>query len=334
MDELKNIMSESTVIPEGCLNCMEEASYIAYAIDEDFNELLEKCGAGSEVEVDAEEDTELEEAVILTEATENKVVAFFQSVWAKIKAMFENAIKWIKEQVAKIKQHFIDKKIKNLKEKLNGAAIDGKAELGTFHTGANIANTSWMDVTHNRIAKVKAVKAGAKTAGNIEDEMKKLPSEIAKSVNAKEAKDVSDDCSITNMKEFMRKGFLGEEVKVNGYSFSKVKDELFKLADGQKSINDVKAAYNKARKSVNDIIKIMKSHKEQDNEFKTEAHKMQIKYFKLEAQILAAGNGVQLDCIKQQIREAFGVLARATKHVTKKEEKKTAKNEAADIFAW
>ena len=328
---LENIVSEN-VIPEGCLNTVEEASYVCYAIEDDFRSLMEEAGA-DEVDSDEMEDEVCKESVLLEGEMTDRVVDFFKSVWAKLKKLFENMIEWIKEHVAQLRKKFNEHKIDKILARLDKRDLDtlGKdEELGKFHIGGPvITNTEWMSKCCDSVTEIDKIKGKDLDKDALNKAISEIPLKVAQSLTAKASVAGNGFYSVSMMKEDMKDAFLGQEKPIKGSEFKSYKKQFIDAADNDSMLRTVKSAYAKSKKAIDNMIKEVKKISAKPLTEKAGAKAFVIRVYKTQAQILAAGNAVQIDCIKQRAREAFHVIARA---ISKSERK--SKNEATDIFAW
>ena len=328
MDALKGIQIDTEIIPEGCLSCVEEASYITSVVEEDFNALMEEAG-----ECEEDDDDFTNESVVLTEGKlneiGNKIIVALQKAWGAIKKVFNDLINWIKEKVAEFKK-------KNLEKTLDKVIKEDKlkpdAKLGKYHKGENISNTAWI-----KIIKVNAA-FGNQHGGGTNDEIESLPKIVANVCGGNKTEDID----LSEMKKVMKEYFLGEEVEVTGANFKK--DTFANILKGSQ-LSDVKKAYNEVRAYINDAIRAVKGWSKtgettkagddiytynKDDKAEGESYGKKIKWLKRCVQILSQGNGVQCDAIRQQNREALAVVMAASR----KGNKKTDSKKEAAIFAW
>ena len=326
MDELKGIQLDTEIIPEGCLSFVEEASYIASAIDEDFDALVEEFADEPE---DGEEEA-TDESVVISESKAgeiaNKVVVWLQKIWGQIKKVFNDLIKWIDERVQEFKSKQLEKKLDKV---ANSKQLKSDAKLGKYHKGTAIGDTKWMGVLV--VSDLKQIRADEFAADD-------LPAKVSKACGVNHGNEKID---VATMKKDMKEYFLGkDEIEVTGANFQK---KIFAdiLKGSQK--NDVKKAYNEARKTVNDYIKKIKGWNTtgektaagddiyaKTGENRSSKLKNTLNRLRRCSQLLSVGVGVQCDAIRTQNREAMSIVMAAARKGNKKDSVK----ESAEIFAW
>lgn len=333
IDELKNVKSDHSIIPEGCLSFVEESTYVVSAIDEDFEDLMEACGAGSDApETDTEgngEDVTTES--VITEkfdvaSIKDNIVAAIKKVWEKIKPLFENVIKWLNDRKAEIKQKGLDK----IASKWNDVEFKADQVLGKLYPSKNID----AKIAYKQLEDM-ARKSSDRAVG---DSPEKIPAELLKKLNI----EAGDSVDVKEMSDKLRKFFLGEEETITGANVKSKKDEIFGILNGD-ALKNVKDAYNAARKTINALIDEVKKAKV-ENESKDKETKARLKgninSIKRYSQILARVSSVQLDAVRTQYNQArsiaFKVLFKLKKKEDKKEEKKEETKAASEsaIFAW
>ena len=348
MDELKNIKSDSSFIPEGCLNFVEESTYVVAAIDEEFEDLMESCGLNEtnmpagESEPDADAGKEADKNVPTSESAEvvtegeagrkfreakESVVKFIQGIWAKIKKVCEDMVKGLKDQVAEAKKKFADA----FSAKWDSVEFKSDAKIGKYHVAKNIGDTKWMEPL-----KSKAQQASDDNKGFNYAAVNAAPYRVLAAVDSSAS---ASDTDIEAMKDGLRKYFLGEETAVTGANIKSCKDDVLGIIKGSQ-MKDVKATYNKAREVINNLIaEAKKSAKATSDASEKEKTVGTINVIRRYSQILATGIGVQFDCIRQQNREALAIAAKVAFKINKKkeepkEEAKPKTEAAIDIFAW
>lgn len=320
MDELRNIQVDTEIIPEGCLNFVEESKYIVSAVDEEFDAIMEACkGCGSDVEIapaDGEEGSVPtdESAEAVNEGfkeIKEKIVEALQNVWSTIKKMFDDALRWINDQINAAKEKAIDKSIDAISKK----DIPVDKVLGKVYSGEGLDNVAWMKALERKFGAVEEIPAIALRA-------------VSGTAGA--------NVDIAAMKKGMKEAFLGKEIEINGANFDAA--ELKSALMASKSKKAIKAAYNESRKIVNNLIKEAKAEKKDKNS--TEADKnaaaIHINVLKREAQVLATGVGVQLDALRTYQRSWFALGVKVAAKGKKKAEaqKEEPKQESVEIFAW
>ena len=317
MDELRNVQLDTELIPEGCLSFVEEATYIATAIDEDFDAMV-----GDE---DNGEESTNESVILESNDFADKIVIWAQKVWGQIKKLFNDLINWINERVTEFKNKQLEKKLANV---ISQKKLKSDAKLGKYHESSSIGDVAWMDVlTPESLFKIDTDQG---------DATELLPKKVSDAVGGKRGK----SATVAEMKEDMKTYFLGKEVEVTGANFNK--ETFVKILKGSQK-NDVKKAYNKCRAQINGYIKKIKGWKAtgektkagddiyvKANENKSGKLKNTLNYLRRCLQLLSTGVGVQCDCIRTQNREAMSIVAAASRKANKKDQLK----ESANIFAW
>jgi hypothetical protein len=339
IDELKNIKSDSSFIPEGCASFVEEATFIIGAIDEDYDELMESLSLseGDECAPETEPDTEpvedTNESAVVTEkfdpkAAGSSIVEFLKKIWAKIKAAFEKVIKWIGEQVKNAKAKGLDK----LAAKWDKVEFKADAKLGSFHASKKLGDTKWMSALTK-----KAVGTDAFVDNGGNANLGAIPSKVLKSVGISAGNEVS----VKDMRKALKDYFLSEDsvIAVTGSNIGSVKSDVLAILNGGQKA-EVKSAYNEARKVINGLIDEAKSAKKEakgtdDAKSAKKEAAQRANVARRFGQVLGTGVGVQLDCVRKQFSEAAGIALRVKAKLSKKEEKKEeAASESVDIFAW
>lgn len=335
------MINTENVIPEGCLDVMEEATYVMYAIDDDFHELLESMDI-------------VHEEVFLEGDRLDRIGEFFKNVWAKIKQLFENVINWVKETATNIRNRFKEKRIENLLNRLSRVKVDPQQELGTIHSGTNLGNIEWLksNIWLPRMASEvgkanKAAEEGKESTSDLNSRevkevndnlLKDFPLQVARTLN-KDAKPEGDNFyTISNMKEDMRKAFLGDKNTVMGKDLEARKKFLINMMDDRNLITAVKNTYNAAKSTYNTITNNLKKRSKPLTDERSVAKK-EIAYYKQILQVLGTGSAVQLNCIKQVSREAFRIVSRAISGGTKlskeeAEKQKKAQPTTESVFIW
>lgn len=310
-DFLKGIETNTEVIPEGCLDMIEESRYVVSAIEEDFAELMNESDVVNEASL-----SEVGDAIVVA----------LQKAWGYIKKLFQDIIDWITEQVKKAKE----KKIEKVFAKFDGKSVSGDDVLGKIHAATNIGNVEWMKVFEKGIDAV--------TSKNADEFTESLPTAISKVLGGKSAEIID----VKTMKEEMNKAFLGDEYEVKASIFDKNKANFKSILLNGGLKEDVKKAYNEARKQIDKAIALAKGKtftgevtKAGDeittNNGEKDKRKNVVKFLKLEAQLLSTGVAVQFKAIQQYHREIFAIVVKAAK-LAKVDEADV--KESVEIFAW
>jgi hypothetical protein len=355
MDELKNIKSDISFIPEGCLDYVEESTYIVAAIDEEFDYLMESCGlsetntpAGESAPEDKEADENVatsESAEVVTEAEKinikEKLVSALQFVWRSIKGAFDKVVEWIKDRVAEANQKGLAAALK----RWDKATFKSDKMLGKYHVAAHIADTTYLGA-------LKTLIVGSSNRAYGDDPVN-MPTNILKAMNVD---GVSDGTNVSTMRAKLKEHFLGKDdeknyITVTGANVGSVKADIERILKGDQ-LNAVKKVYNETRKSVNEAITAVKQQaappkdengkKQEDTRSEDTKKRLagNVNSVKRYGQLLATVVGVQLECIRQQNREAFGIAFKVATKINVKAKNEAAeveaqpKFEAADIFAW
>ena len=338
-DELTGI-SPINVIPEGCIDFTESAKYVINSIEEDLVNLFES--------VNDEAVDESTEAVNEAEVkAENKFVEFFKSLWARIKKFFENLVGWFKEQGKKAKQAMddvidkINQKIADAKEKQR-IKFTGKldpvvefipkdAKLGKIHTFPGVGDSAYLKEVDSIVSKLQHSQ-GDELTGTINALPKMIAGESA--------------TTVAEMKKKLRETYTGDEIAVTGENFPTLyaNNRMAFIVFQEGTNKQIKKAYNKERKTIQDAINEVKKQKKEFSDPHKEVFAPRINALTKAIQTAHAAVGVECSVAQQRFREYLFVLlaawrsgasAKAKKErEAKKEAKKAAKNEAADIFVW
>ena len=251
VDELQGVRADLSVIPSYTLSFSEASLYVAEAIEESYNDLFTWIGVnelavfestGSQIVYEGGKLSEIKEAII----------KWLKGIWEKIKGFFNKILDKFEEMRKKSVEKY--KKITNA----DIDKIDDSKSLGTVHAFDNIEKDEYIKRAKDFLTDVKGKfnELGGKNVEELDDDalksakddyVKKTPKEVS-GLNA----DVS---SIQDMKEKLRRKYLGDEKQVNkAYAKEKLADMQAIVFEGSTK-RKIKADYNGFKDFINREIK-------------------------------------------------------------------------------
>lgn len=345
MDELKNIQADTSYISEHSFDFIEEANFVVSCIDEDFNALIEKCGAGSDAapEVDTEgkgEDVTTESAEVMNESKiadiKEGVIKALKSAWEKIKGAFADVLKKINGRIAEAKQKKLDK----LSDKFDSKTFKDDEVIGKIYISNNIGSTAWINAL-----KECALKGENDSQQLIASDPASVPKKIA---NKAFGIDHKENIDIKTLRNDAKSFFLGGEDKptvITGKIFAEKKGDIIDILDGA-NIPHIKKIYNEVRKAINEEIAKVKKASKDKSQYPINAKDQNIKRLnsgKRYAQLLTTITFIQFGCVFQQYSQAFAIAMKVKYKIEKKSKKDDADDNKEDetkatseaaIFAW
>lgn len=322
------VEADMSVIPAHSLTFCENAIAIAEAVDADYNKLFQSVGihelavyesTGEEVVYEAEEKKTLI----------NKVVEFFKSLWAKIKAGFEAIL---------LKFESLKKEVRNRIPNITKEMVMNcdKKSFGKTHEFNIDKNNEYIENAKNfsQVATDEFKKAyGDDGKDTTKEKLKEKKDELEKRI----CKEVSgfDVAKVSEMTKKIHEKLLGAEVEATkGYVHNNLSTILGIVKDGN-SKDTIKKNYKEFKKLIDNAIKEAKS---------TEDAKMGIinhlVYILKEIMGAAnAANNAVMDVCKRRYNEYRNILLRVSVCVQKqgkgekKQEEATGESAAPDVTA-
>ncbi len=348
MSYLDNVATANVIPAYASFN--EAMYYVIESTEKDYTNMLMNIGLNELAVIESGN------VLAIQEAEKNgfqrfidNIVKFFQTMWGKVKGLFDKCLAGIKTKIDENKKRNLDKKLKKYSDKIDKLPAD--KEFGKIFNYSGILKGEWNHFADNIEGYAKGC---INVIGFINVDMAKKQIEgynerfaqkfVGKSFSEIEVKEVKDKV-VENLR--------GEEVAVTKkYLKDNVNDMCDFATNYNSTIKVIKSAYNKAKKSFDDTIKAIKSTKE-DPENKAQYAVMKevlAPLKKSKEYMIATCQGIFTVTREKLMKESILLFKLSTalekqakkdekKEEAKKEEKKedtssTVQSEIANLFDW
>lgn len=350
MSYLDNVATANVIPAYASFN--EAMYYVIESTEKDYTNMLMNIGLNELAIIESGN------VLAIQEAEKNgfqrfidNIVKFFQTMWGKVKGLFDKCLAGIKTKIDENKKRNLDKKLKKYSDKIDKLPDD--KEFGKIFNYNDFSNDNWGKFAID----IEVYSKGCGSVLSFTDvdaakaQLDRYNENFAKKFIG-ESKSFSDT-AIKDVRKTVVENLRGKEVVINK---KYLKDNLNNMCDYvtnyNTTIKPIKSAYNKAKKSFDDTIKLIKSTKE-DPENKAQYAIMKevlAPLKKSKEYMIAACQGLFTVCREKLMKESILLFKLSTslekqakkdekKEEAKKEEKKedtssTVQSEIANLFDW
>ena len=284
----------------------------------------------------------------------NKAINAIKKLASKIMGMFKKAFEWIEDHISRCKA-YVKKHEKDIKAGHDLIPADG-IEMKTYYSFENLGEglsrdtlSDFMASANSNFGYNKVIVAGVK-ADTVKENLEKIKDKdrvnnalgIVRSILAGSG---SESLSKSEFKKKAAEYYMGakqENVKLVK-SDIKVDDIIDTLKNCTKGKRDIKEAYNKVKKDLNQVIKEINTFKknvEKTDEARADKlaySKCAIQLFKLYIQTNTLARGVMINAHKAKCSQALSIstkLVKLAKDVDKAKGKEEKKEEVKESFTY
>lgn len=328
-DILKEVGTDYSCISSNCLTFYEQSLYIAERTEAAFNELFENIGINELAVYESTGETIIYEGSKLQDF-KNNVIKVFQSIWAKIKGMYDKVTEYFDKKRKAFLSEVHDLYLDNWKECLNLIPEKG---LGKVHDASDNTKDFEQEFLSNALdvqdeinnTLDKLLKSSSEDlASDIKDAKSNIEEKIVSTISGASASTLSD------AKKELREKLLGKEVTadkawVGAHIFEAID---FVMKSGVKK--GLQNMYKNEKKNIDKTISELKKIKDESMPVAT----AKISLFKNVITVLNACHSVNLDCYKRRFNEYSMIIlrmGRITHKVKSNNKKSTNTNESVDF---
>ena len=306
-ENLGEVPSINSVIPNGCLSFYEQSLYVAEFAEQNFNEMFEAIGV-NELAVFENTGSFIVYEDSSLKSFKESAKRLFQNIWGAIKAAYEKILKW-----------FEDKRKEAVKELIKiDASVADKME-----DDKNYGKTHKFDlsVSDNFISEANALVSKATTEFDkliknptdaLKDDAKKVKEDLESSIVASISK--TDAKTVGDARKSLLNKMVGESVDVNKSWVKNNISEVVGIVEKGNTKKDIQKSYKDEKANIDKIIK------ELGNLDKSliDVAKAEITVLKSISTCLHSCMNVKMDVCKKRYGEYRNILVKLSK-LNKKE---------------
>lgn len=300
-----DVPTNRSVIPEGCLSFAEQSLYVAEYAEEEFNALFESIGLEELFVFENTGSTILYEGAKL-DSFKKKVVTFFQKIFAAIKGAYEKVLDFFEKkrresvrQLVNIDSSYL-KLIKDdqdfgITHEFNISDMDN-----VFESGAKTMLLDTQDA-FNAIVKKPSDDMKSRAADCRDDLLDKLVAKVS---------GCTGYSTIGEVRKPLTEKLTGEEVKVTKKWLDKNLGELTNVVKKGTSKRDIQKSYKEEKSTFDKLIKQLKQSKDENI---VKVANEEIAVLKATVTALHSCMNIKIDVCKRRYSEYKVILTKLSK---------------------